>query len=96
MNMLEHILFFKAPPIRKDFSRMPKRGANYGTVQPRVLAYLKEHPDSTPNDMREALGLNRYSVDRALRKLKEDRLVKITKRAVQHGSERSPAKWRAV
>ena len=96
MNMLESLLFHRPAEVPEVVEkRTPNRSPDYGTVQPRVLAYLSEHPNSTPAEMHKSLKLNRYSVDRALRKLKAEGLAYVTKAAVQCGKVRSPAEWRA-
>lgn len=96
MNMLQHLLYDKPAATPKFENPMvPKRSDAYGTVAPRVLAYLKSHPNCTPNELRESLELNRYSVDRGLRKLKAEGLAGVVEPAVITGKNRSPAKWRA-
>ena len=97
MNMLESLLFYRPSlePLVVD-KRTPNRSPDYGTVKPRVLAYISEHPNSTPAEMHKSLKLNRYSVDRALRKLKAEGLAYVTKAAVQCGKVRSAAEWSAV
>ena len=96
MNMLESLLFHRPAEVPEVVEkRTPNRSPDYGTVQPRVLAYLKEHPDSTPAAISAALRLNADSVNRGLRKLKADGLIEVTKAAVQCGKVRSPAEWRA-
>lgn len=97
MNMLESLLFHKPSEVAEPREkRTPNRSPDYGTVQPRVLAYLKEHPGSTPAALSAALGLNGDSVNRGLRKLKADGLAEVTKAAVQCGKVRSAAEWSAV
>ena len=94
MNMLESLLFHKPSAVAESVEkRTPNRSPDYGTVKPRVLAYLSEHPNSTPAEIHKALKLNRYSVDRALRKLKAEGFAKVTKAAVQCGKVRSAAEW---
>ena len=96
MSMLAHIMFFKGTEQPKPVvSKFAPRSHDYGTVRPRILAYLKEHPDCTPNELREQLELNRYSVDRGLRVLHKEGLVEITTPAITNGRTRAPAKWRA-
>ena len=97
MNMLESLLFHKPSAVAEsEEKRTPNRSPDYGTVQPRILAYLEEHPDSTPATISATLGLNGDSVNRALRKLKADGLVAVSKEAVQCGKVRSAAEWRKV
>ena len=99
MSMLEHLLFFQGEDTDEQDEEAPKkfggRPPAYGTVAPSILAYIKDHPDCTPNEMREELELNRFSVDRALRTLRDKDLAYVSTPSKQHGAIRAPAQWRA-
>jgi len=82
------------PPPKKHNPMVPKRNNAYGTVGPRVLEYIKGHPDCTPAEMCEHLGINPDAVNRALRKMREKGLVISHKEAVTFGRKISSAEWR--
>lgn len=66
-----------APEMQSGFRRnpIPRRDTSYGTVKPRVLAYLCDHGASEPNHIAEALNLHRDSVRRGMRALHKEKLI---------------------
>lgn len=104
------ILMFSLPPapvpkqarqvfqleMRKIFrqAKVPHRDSAYGTVQPRVLEYLKTVDKAEPNQIGAALGLNNDSVRRGIRALHRKKLIVC----VRPGSKGShiPSLWKAA
>jgi transcription initiation factor IIE alpha subunit len=107
MNELTSLLYSIPAPLPKKVRRVVakemrkaekqplfRRGTDYGTVQPRVLDFLKKNGPAEPNHIAEHLNMNKDSIRRGIRGLHKKKLIICVQ--TPHQGFHIPSIWKVV